>query len=196
MDETRGVNYLNDIKDSIINAFKYVCNQGVLCDEILRGVQYNIIDAKIHSDNAHRNPAQIFPCARRVFHATQLASNPKLLEPIYLVDINVHENALKGVEQTFYSKRGEIFHIINKENTKIKEIQGYLPVNESFGFNQILKKNTSGKAFAQMKFSHWKIIDDDPFDIHSFSFQIIQQIRSRKGLNIHLPLFSDFFDKI
>jgi len=47
-----------------------------------------------------------------------------------------------------------------------------------------------------MKFSHWNIINDNPFDPDSFSYNLITQIRKRKGLKIDLPDFYDFFDKI
>ena len=43
------------------------------------------------------------------------------------------------------------------------EIESYMPVVESFSFCEQLRKKTSGMASAQMVFSHWQIIEDDPF---------------------------------
>lgn len=43
------------------------------------------------------------------------------------------------------------------------EISAYMPVVESFSFCEQLRKGTSGLASAQMEFSHWQLIDEDPF---------------------------------
>jgi len=43
------------------------------------------------------------------------------------------------------------------------ELQAYLPVVESFSFCEMLRKKTSGLASAQLRFSHWQIVDQDPF---------------------------------
>ncbi|VDK79535.1 unnamed protein product [Cylicostephanus goldi] len=38
-----------------------------------------------------------------------------------------------------------------------------MPVVESFSFCDHLRKNTSGMASAQLEFSHWQLIDEDPY---------------------------------
>ena len=41
-------------------------------------------------------------------------------------------------------------------------INAELPVIESFGFADDIRKKTSGLAFPQLKFSHWGLIEGDP----------------------------------
>ena len=60
---------------------------GILCDEPLRGVRFNIRDAKLHQDPAHRGGGAIMPMTRRVMCAAQLASKPVLLEPVFAVEV-------------------------------------------------------------------------------------------------------------
>jgi elongation factor 2 len=47
VDVTRGVQYLNEIKDSSIAAFQWATKEGVLCEENMRGVRLNIIDVTV-----------------------------------------------------------------------------------------------------------------------------------------------------
>lgn len=74
---TSQVQYLNEIKDTIMTGFNWVTKEGVLTEENMRGVRFDIMDAKIHSDSAHRGGAAIIPTARRVFYASQLTAKPK-----------------------------------------------------------------------------------------------------------------------
>ena len=70
IDQTKCVQLINEIKDLCILAFHEIINHGgVCCNENLRGVRFNIVNAKIHSDRSHRNAAQIIPAAKRAFSA-------------------------------------------------------------------------------------------------------------------------------
>ncbi|XP_061390820.1 elongation factor-like GTPase 1 [Musca vetustissima] len=42
-------------------------------------------------------------------------------------------------------------------------VMAILPVIESFNFAQEIRKQTSGLACPQLMFSHWEVIDIDPF---------------------------------
>ena len=66
-----------------------VCVQGVLCEENMRGVRMNIQDVTLHADAIHRGGGQIIPTTRRVIYASFLSAKPKILEPVYLVEIKV-----------------------------------------------------------------------------------------------------------
>ena len=49
VDVTRGVQYMNEIKDSSIAAFQWATKEGVLCEENVRGVRVNIIDVTMRT---------------------------------------------------------------------------------------------------------------------------------------------------
>mmetsp|Transcript_45157 Transcript_45157/g.74866 ORF Transcript_45157/g.74866 Transcript_45157/m.74866 type:complete len:852 (-) Transcript_45157:249-2804(-) len=196
VDMTKGVQFLNEIKDHVVGAFMQVTTGGVLCDEVMRGIRFNITDVKLHADAIHRGAGQIMPCAKKVLFACQIASGPKLLEPMYLVDITVPQSAHSGVFNTLNTKRGEIEKIEDRVGTPLSQIQAYLPVLESFGFTELLRKNTGGQAFPQMKFSHWKLVSGDPFAENSPANTILMDTRKRKGLKVSLPVFGDYYDKV
>jgi translation elongation factor EF-G len=87
-----GVQYLNEIKDSVVAGFQWATKEGVLCDENMRGVRFNIHDVTLHADAIHRGGGQIIPTARRVFYASVLTAAPRLMEPVYLCEIQCPEN--------------------------------------------------------------------------------------------------------
>lgn len=41
VDVTKGVQYLNEIKDSVVAGFQWATKEGVLCDENMRGIFFN-----------------------------------------------------------------------------------------------------------------------------------------------------------
>ena len=71
--------------------------QGVLCDENMRGVRFNIYDVTLHTDAIHRGGGQIIPTARRVLYASALTAEPRLMEPVYLVEIQVNFSQLLSI---------------------------------------------------------------------------------------------------
>merc|ERR1711962_1119215 len=100
IDASKGVQYLNEIKDSVVAGFQWASKEGVLCDENMRGVRFNIHDVTLHADAIHRGGGQIIPTARRVLYASALTAGPALLEPIYMVEVQAAETCVSGIYST------------------------------------------------------------------------------------------------
>ena len=66
-----------------------------MAEENMRGIRFNIHDVTLHADAIHRGGGQIIPTARRVFYASQLTASPRILEPVYLVEIQVQRFRLQ-----------------------------------------------------------------------------------------------------
>jgi elongation factor 2 len=49
VDVTKGVQYLNEIKDSCVAAFQWATKEGVCAEETMRGVRINILDVTVRS---------------------------------------------------------------------------------------------------------------------------------------------------
>jgi len=47
VDVTKGVQYLNEIKDSCVAAFQWATKEGVACEENMRGVRVNVLDVTV-----------------------------------------------------------------------------------------------------------------------------------------------------
>merc|ERR1711935_692610 len=195
-DLTSGVQYVNEIKDSMNSAFQQASYSGVLCDEHLRGVRFNLMDLTLHADAIHRGAGQIMPPMKRAMACCQLRSEPCIMEPMYLVDITVPDTAANGVYSTISTRRGEVVSQDQAEGNPILNIKAYLPVLESFGFTGVLRQNTSGQAFPQMIFSHWNVLAGDPLEETGLASKIMDQVREKKGMKEGKPSWSDYYDKV
>jgi elongation factor 2 len=196
IDATKGVQYLNEIKDSVIAGFQWASKEGVLCDENMRGVRFNIYDVTLHTDAIHRGGGQIIPTARRVLYASALTAEPRLMEPVYLVEIQCPENAVGGIYGVLNRRRGHVFEESQVVGTPMFHVKAYLPVNESFGFTADLRSNTGGQAFPQCVFDHWQVMQGDPLDGSSKPYQVCQVTKKRKGLKLDIPDLNNYFDKL
>lgn len=196
VDCTKGVQYLNEIKDSVIAAFQWVTKEGVLTNENMRGIRFNIMDVVLHTDAIHRGGGQIIPTARRVFFAAQLTAEPRLMEPVFSAEIQCPQTVVGGIYATMNKRRGQIVEEIQRPGTPLLTVKAYLPVTESFGFTADLRSATGGQAFPQCVFDHWKVIGGSPFETGNKTVELINATRKRKGLPDEIPPLDRFLDKL
>lgn len=182
VDVTKGVQYLNEIKDSVVAGFQWATKESVLCEENMRGVRFDIHDVTLHTDAIHRGGGQIIPTARRCFYACMLTASPSILEPVYLVEIGCPDQATSGIYSVMNKRRGHVLEANAVAGTPMFQVRAHLPVNESFGFTADLRSNTGGQAFPQCVFDHWQELPGDPFDPTSKTGVIVTETRKRKGL--------------
>lgn len=196
VDVTKSVQYLQEIKDSVVAGFQWATQEGVLCEENLRGVRFDIHDVNVHSDPAHRRGAQVIPATRRCLFASLLTAEPRILEPVYQVEIQCPEAVIGGVYSTITKRRGVVVDNKHQVDTPLYNIKAHLPVNESFGFTSELRSQTGGQAFPQCVFDHWQLLPGDPLDATSRAGSLVCDIRRRKGMNPVIPALDNFLDKL
>jgi len=197
VDCTKGVAYLAEIKDSMVAALQWVTREGVLTQENMRGVRFNLMDVTLHTDAIHRGGGQIIPTARRVFYAAQLTASPRLMEPIFLVEIQCPQAVIGGIYGVMNRRRGNIIEEVQRFGTPLTNVKCHLPVTESFGFTADLREHTGGQAFPQCVFDHWKVVNGDPLDLKSGKVnELVNATRKRKGLEAELPPLDRFLDKM
>jgi len=195
VDTTKAVQYLNEIKDSLVAAFQWVTKEGVMADENMRGIRFNIQDVVLHADSIHRGTGQIMPAGRRVMQACEMTAGPRLCEPVYLVDITCPERAVGGIYGVLNRRRGHVVEEMQRPGTPIFQVKAYLPVSESFGFTADLRSHTGGQAFPQCVFDHWQIMPGDPL-VPGKQNDIVKGIRKRKGMPEEMPPLDRFLDKL
>ena len=198
IDCTTGVQYLNEVKDSVVAGFQWVNKEGVLCEENCRGIRINIMDAKLHSDSVHRGGGQIVSTSRRVLYASVLTAKPRILEPVYLCEIQCPESAVSGVYSVINRRRGLVVEETRMESLPLLLIKSYIPVSESFGFTAHLRSNTSGQAFPQCVFDHWQLLSGDPLEggNSNIAAAVVTATRKRKGLAEGVPPLDRFLDEL
>jgi len=196
VDCTKGINYLNEIKESVVAGFNWASQQGPMCDESLRNVCIRLLDCTLHADAIHRGMGQIMPPTRRVIFSSILTASPSILEPVYLCEIQCPQDAMGGCYGVLTRRRGHVFAEEQKPGTPMMQLKAYLPVMESFGFTADLRSNTGGKAFPQCVFDHWQVLGGNPLDPTCRAGETVQGIRTRKGMVTEVPPLDRFLDKL
>lgn len=195
VDVTKGVENMQEMKDSFIAAWQWATKEGAMADENMRGIRMNIEDITMHADAIHRGGGQIIPTARRVAYACELTAQPRLMEPVFLVDIQTVETAMGGIYNVLTRRRGIIMGEENRPGTPIYNVRAFLPVAESFGFTGDLRAATGGQAFPQMVFDHWQQFPGNPLE-GGLAQDTVLAIRKRKGLKEGIPSLDQFMDKL
>lgn len=197
VDTTKGVQYLNEIKDSCVAAFQWATKEGVLADEVMRGVRFNILDVTLHADAIHRGGGQIIPTCRRVCYASVLTATPTLQEPMYLVEVQVPDNLSGSIYGVLNRRRG---NVISQESVASNDtatcVKAYVPVSESFGLTSALRQATGGQAFPQSFFHHYQSVPGGLNEPGSLLYDTVRTIRKRKGLSENIPELDRFYDKL
>jgi len=196
VDMTKGVQYLNEIKDSIIAGLQWVSKEGVLTGENMRGIRFNLMDVVLHADAIHRGGGQLIPTARRVFYAAQMTAQPRLMEPVFLVEIQCPQTVVGGIYSVMNRRRGQIIEEMQRPGTPLLIIKAHLPVMESFGFTADLRSNTAGQDFPQCVFDHWKVYQGDPLEAGSKHEETVLATRKRKNMAVEVPPLDRFLDKL
>ncbi|KAH0843671.1 Elongation factor 2 [Fonsecaea pedrosoi] len=197
VDQTKAVQYLNEIKDSFVSGFQWATREGPIAEEAMRSIRFNIMDVTLHADAIHRGGGQIIPTARRVLYAATLLADPGLLEPVYLVEIQVPEQAMGGIYGVLTRRRGHVFSEEQRVGTPLFTVKAYLPVLESFGFNADLRAATGGQAFPQSVFDHWQILPGgSPLDATTMVGKIVTDMRKRKGLKEQVPGYDNYYGEL
>jgi elongation factor 2 len=186
LDMTKGIQYLREVKETVASGFRWAAKNGPLCDEPIRGCKVTLLDAKLHEDPVHRGPAQIMPAMKRAFWGSFLTARPVLIEPIYKIGVSVPHQFVGDVTGLITRKRGRVTS--SEQKGPITNVQGFMPVSETFGLSADMRGATSGHAFWQTQFDHWEKVPE------SISMEVISGIRKRRGLPEEIPKANKYID--
>ncbi|MBP1910968.1 elongation factor EF-2 [Thermococcus stetteri] len=182
-DNTKGIQYLNEVMDLLVDGFHQAMDEGPLAKEPVMKVIVRLHDAKIHEDNVHRGPAQIYPAIRTAIHCAMMKANPVLYEPYQKVIINIPYEYMGAVSRELNQRRGQLIDM--RQEGEVMIIIGEAPVAEMFGFAGAIRGATSGKALWTTEHAGFKRVPNE------LAQQIIRQIRQRKGLDPNPPTEKD-----
>ncbi|KAJ3104601.1 hypothetical protein HDU96_008865 [Phlyctochytrium bullatum] len=155
---------LNSVKDYVKQGFQWSTRQGPLCDEPIRNVKFRILDATLADKPIFRGGGQIIPTARRCCYSAFLMGTPRLMEPIFHVDIQAPADCVSAVYTVLARRRGHVVQDLPKPGSPLYSVKAYIPVIDSFGFETDLRTHTQGQAFCQQVFHHWQVVPGDPLD--------------------------------
>ncbi|MCQ2961180.1 MAG: elongation factor EF-2 [archaeon] len=172
---TRGIQYLDEIKELVIEGFESALEEGPVANEIAMGMKFTLVDAKLHEDAVHRGPAQILPAIRNAIKGGMMMADPTLLEPVQKVFINTPTDYMGSVTKEILNRRGQIVDMPTEGD--MVNVEAKVPVAEMFGFAGEIRSATQGRCLWSTENSGFERLPRELQD------QIIRQIRERKGLS-------------
>ncbi len=184
IDKTKGIQYLNETMELVIDGFEEVMKGGPLTREPCQAIRVTLVDAKLHEDAVHRGPAQVIPASRQAIQAAMLMADDTLLEPYQKVFIQTPQNTMGGATSEIQGRRGIINNMSQEGDMTI--IESKAPVAELFGFAGDIRSATEGRAMWSTEFAGFETLPA------SLLKEIVLQIRQRKGLKSEVPKASDF----
>ncbi|MEW6222775.1 MAG: elongation factor EF-2 [Candidatus Hadarchaeota archaeon] len=187
VDMTKGVQFMREIEDYVIEAFKNVVDEGPLMREPSRGLKVLIDDATLHEDSVHRGPAQITPAVRRPIQAAFLLGEPIVLEPILKLEVRVPQEFMGGATKVIQGRRGKIVNMEADEDIVI--LNALMPVANSFGLAAELRSETEGRAIWGTQFEKFERL---PRELQE---QVVRETRKRKGLSPEPPRPEEYMEK-
>jgi elongation factor 2 len=187
IDETKGVQFIQESMDSIRSGFDDVVHSGPIAHESVRGLKFILHHFVPHEDPAHRGLAQLMPATRRSMLGSMLVADSVLLEPILGIEIKCPQEQIGTVAGVLSAKRGKLLNVEQKGLISI--IQGEIPASETFDLSEVMRGGTAGKAMWNTYFKTWQPVPQSIFR------NLVTDIRKRKGLNPEPPSYDEFIDK-
>ena len=123
-----------------------------------------------------------------------LQATPRLMEPIYYVEVQAPADCISAVYTVLARRRGHVTQDIPKAGSPLYTVKALIPVIDANGFETDLRTATQGQAFCQQIFDHWSIVPGDPADKsiklrplepasgQALARDLVLKTRRRKGL--------------
>ncbi|KAI0243842.1 hypothetical protein L0F63_006864 [Massospora cicadina] len=197
---------LRGVRDYVQQGFQWATREGPLCDEPIRNTKFRILDATLAVEAVARGAGQIIPTARRVCYSAFLTATPRLMEPVYFVEIQAPADCVAVVYSVLARRRGHVTQDIPKAGSPLYIIKAYIPVIDASGFETDLRTHTQGQAFCQQTFDHWQVVPGDPLDktivlkplepspAQHMARDFLLKTRRRKGLSDDVSVTKYFDD--
>ncbi|KAG9134943.1 hypothetical protein Leryth_001247 [Lithospermum erythrorhizon] len=203
------------LETSVLSGFQLATAAGPLCDEPMWGLAF-VVEAYISplisqpndSDNSIQQSeqygiftGQVMTAVKDACRAVVLQRSPRLVEGMYFCELNTPTEHLGAMYAVLARRRARVVKEEMQEGSPLFTVHTYLPVTESIGFNDELRRWTAGAASALLVLSHWESLTEDPFfvpkteeEIEEFgdgasvprntSRKLVDMVRRRKGLPV------------
>ncbi len=192
-----------ELHKSITAGFELATLSSPLCEERMVGACFLVeaieyIDIKLEYDPYGPFAGQIMSTTRELCRRSFMNADPRIVEGLYLCTMQVSSGTLGKIYSVIHKRRGRVISEELLPETDVFTVKVLIPVMESFGFAEEIRERGEGITDPQMTFSHWEIINEDPFFVAKTAEQmeeygqqvqapnlakiIIEKVRKRKGL--------------
>ncbi|PFH53393.1 hypothetical protein AMATHDRAFT_73571 [Amanita thiersii Skay4041] len=163
---------IRDFDNHFETGFQLAMFQGPLCAEPVEGMAYFVENVDVDEESLEKQMREnrtaqvtgsLISAVRDACRNGLLDWSPRLMLAMYTCDIQASTDVLGKVYAVIAKRRGRITAEEMKEGTSFFNVTALLPVVESFGLADDIRKRTSGAASPQLIFSGYELLDMDPF---------------------------------
>lgn len=169
--ENNGYEFVDKIKGGVIpNEFIPSVNKGILktlADGVLAG--FPVVDVKVVLLDGQFHPVDssdfaFQTCGSICFKQGFMKANPILLEPVMKIEINTPDEYIGDITGNLTKRRGRI-ESMRRYRKGSQKLNGFVPLQEMFGYATTLRNLSSGRANYSMEFYKYmpvsKVIQDE-----------------------------------
>lgn len=131
--------------------------QGPLTGSYARDVRVIVYDGKMHPVDS--NELSFMLAGRQAFSEAFKAAGPKILEPIYDVEVFVPADKMGDVMSDLQGRRGMIVGMSSENG--YEKLQAKVPLKEMSTYSTSLSSLTGGRASFIMKFASYELVPGD-----------------------------------
>lgn len=156
--EGKGYEFIDKIKGGAIPG-EYIpsVNKGILktlADGVLAG--FPVVDVKVVLLDGQFHPVDssdfaFQTCASICFKQGFMKANPVLLEPVMKIEINTPDEYIGDITGNLTKRRGRI-ESMRRHRKGSQKLNGFVPLQEMFGYATTLRNLSSGRANYSMEF--------------------------------------------
>ena len=131
--------------------------QGPLTGSYARDVRVIVYDGKMHPVDS--NEVSVMLAGRNAFSQAFKEAGPKILEPIYDVEVFVPAEKMGDVMSDLQGRRGMIVGMSSENG--YEKLQAKVPLKEMSSYSTTLSSLTGGRASFIMKFASYELVPGD-----------------------------------
>lgn len=176
VDATRGIVYIGEIMELLLDMFEEVMRSGPVAREPCDKIKVTLMDCKLHEDTIHRGPAQMYPAVRDGIRGAMLLGSPMLLEPMQILRFEAPDEYMGEISKLISNKRGQLLDM-EQEGVQVV-VSGKLPVAEMFGMSSELRSATGGRGTSSLIDQSFERLPSELQD------KVVNIIKQRKGLKL------------
>jgi len=131
--------------------------QGPLTGSYARDVRIMVYDGKMHPVDS--NEISFMLAGRNAFSAAFREAGPKILEPIYDVEVSVPADYLGDVMSDLQGRRAIIMGMNSEKG--YEKLMAKVPLKEMSSYSTSLSSISGGRASFSMKFASYELVPPD-----------------------------------
>ena len=145
--------------------------EGPLTGSYARDVRVCIYDGKMHPVDSNEISFRL--AARHAFSEAFKNANPKVLEPVYDVEVLMPAECMGDVMSDLQGRRSIIMGM--EEANGLQKINAKVPLKEMASYSTALSSITGGRASFTMKFASYELVPGDVQD------KLLKEYEANKG---------------